>query len=89
MTKALISTIVLTLSIYSNSFAQENENNTSSMFIDPNDAYLDMSKFLTSKKGFMPIPILITGPTFGLGGGLNIMFLHDKLMAKAIAPMLD
>jgi len=57
---------------------QSNDSNAST-FIDPEDGYLDMSRFLASKQGFMPVPILITGPTFGLGGGLNVLFLHDKL----------
>jgi len=53
-----------------------------SIFIDPKDGYLDLSEFLASKKGFLPIPMIMTGPTFGLGGGLNVMFLHDSLMSK-------
>jgi hypothetical protein len=53
--------------------------NNESIFIDPEDGYLDLSRFLASKHGFLPVPILITGPTFEFGGGLNIMFLHDKL----------
>jgi hypothetical protein len=61
-------------------FAQE-DNNTS-IFIDEEDGHFDVSKFLASKKGFLPTPILITGPTFGLGGGLNVMFLHSSLSGK-------
>jgi len=62
-------------------FANDVDNNES-MFTDSSDGYLDMSKFLASKEGFLPVPMIITGPTFGLGGGVNIMFLHDKLMSK-------
>lgn len=54
----------------------------SSLFIDDDDGYFDVSKFLASKQGFLPTPILITGPTFGLGGGLNVMFLHGTLAGK-------
>jgi len=61
--------------------AQEVDDNRS-IFTDPEDGYFDVSEFLASKKGFLPIPMIITGPTFGLGGGLNIMFLHDSLMSK-------
>lgn len=60
---------------------QSNDSNGST-FIDPEDGYLDMSRFLASKKGFLPVPIIITGPTFGLGGGLNVMFLSDTLTSK-------
>lgn len=56
-------------------FAEFNQ----SMFFDERDGYVDVSKFLASKKGFLPTPIIITGPTFGLGGGLNVMFLHESL----------
>ncbi len=57
------------------------ENNTSTFF-DPQDGYLDMSSFLASREGFLPVPIIITGPTFDFGGGLNILFLHDKLSGE-------
>ena len=58
--------------------AQEDEKK-SSLFTDEQDGAFDVSDFLASKKGFLPVPMIITGPTFGLGGALNIMFLHDSL----------
>ena len=48
-------------------------------FTDPKDGGLDMSQFLASRIGFMPVPILITEPAVGYGGGLAVMFLHDTL----------
>ena len=51
----------------------------SSMFFDPKDGNVDASKWMSEQHGFLPIPIVITGPTFGFGLGLNLMFLHDSL----------
>jgi Omp85 superfamily domain len=48
-------------------------------FIDPEDGAFDISQFLASRIGFMPVPILITEPAVGYGGGLGLMFLHDRL----------
>ena len=48
-------------------------------FRDPQDGAFDISQFLASRIGFMPIPILITEPAVGYGGGLGLMFLHDHL----------
>jgi Omp85 superfamily domain len=48
-------------------------------FVDPADGAFDISQFLASRIGFMPVPILITEPAVGYGGGLGLMFLHDKL----------
>ena len=35
------------------------------LFRDPEDGQLDMSEWLLTKKGFLPIPIIITEPAFG------------------------
>jgi hypothetical protein len=51
-------------------------------FTDPQDGQFDLSQFLASRVGFMPVPILITEPAVGYGGGLGLMFLHDKLGAR-------
>jgi hypothetical protein len=48
-------------------------------FIDPTDGCFDISQFLASRVGFMPVPIIITEPAVGFGGGLGLMFLHDRL----------
>src|SRR5688572_29224568 len=48
-------------------------------FRDAKDGQFDVSKFLASRSGFLPLPILITEPAVGYGAGLGVMFLHDKL----------
>jgi hypothetical protein len=57
----------------------------SSLFFDPKDGQLDLSNWLASRHGFLPVPIIITGPTLGAGGGLNLMFLHGGLTGT-VAP---
>src|SRR4051812_24642306 len=39
-------------------------------FFDPADGQLDLSYFLENPKGFLPIPIVITEPAVGYGGGI-------------------
>ena len=47
-------------------------------FIDPHDGKLDASNWLLSKKGFLPVPIIITEPAVGYGAGAALLFFHPK-----------
>ena len=47
-------------------------------FFDPEDGQLDLSHFLENARGFLPIPIVITEPAVGYGGGLAAMFLRPR-----------
>ena len=40
------------------------------LFISKEDGAVDMSEFLNSNTGFLPVPIIITEPAVGIGGGL-------------------
>ncbi len=60
----------ISIQVISQSF---NEN-----FIDKEDKALDISGFLNSRAGFLPVPIIITEPAVGYGGGLGLVFFHDK-----------
>jgi len=53
------------------------------VFRDPEDGHLDMSEWLLTKKGFLPIPIIITEPALGYGGGLVLAFFSQPLGAGA------
>ncbi|MCU7960184.1 MAG: hypothetical protein KZQ58_09330 [gamma proteobacterium symbiont of Bathyaustriella thionipta] len=53
-------------------------------FIDPKDGYLDSSRFLQSKTGFLPVPIIITEPAVGYGGGLALTFFHGNFTGDKI-----
>ena len=77
--KHIVPIVMALLSLLSLLHAAENNESEGGRFSDPDDGYFDMSRFLASKKGFLPVPIIITGPTFGAGGGLNVLFLSDTL----------
>lgn len=47
-------------------------------FIDPKDGMLDGSEWLSGRTGFLPIPILISDPAVGYGGGLGLAFFHES-----------
>ena len=46
--------------------------------IDPEDGALDLSAFLKSPAGFFPVPIIITEPAVGYGGGAALIFFHGR-----------
>lgn len=57
----------------------------SEKFFDPNDGYLDVSNFLSTKAGFLPVPIIITEPSVGYGGGLALAFFHGQFTGTSVA----
>jgi hypothetical protein len=52
-----------------------------SRFRDPEDGQFDVSSFLEKPRGFLPVPIVITEPAVGYGGGLVGMFLRPREQA--------
>jgi hypothetical protein len=54
-------------------------------FIDPHDSKFDTSQWILDKKGFLPVPIIITEPAVGYGAGAALLFFH----AKKAAPILQ
>jgi hypothetical protein len=50
-------------------------------FRDSIDGAIDFSQFLMNPKGFMPIPIIITEPAIGYGGGLAVLFFQPQKKA--------
>ncbi|SIN73196.1 BamA/TamA family outer membrane protein [Algoriphagus halophilus] len=57
-------------------------------FRDPEDGAFDVSEFLISPTGFFPIPIIITEPAVGYGGGASILFFqpHKGKGGDKVAP---
>ena len=49
-----------------------------SRFVDPDDGMFDVSCFLEDARGFLPIPIIVTEPAVGYGGGAAGMFLRPR-----------
>jgi hypothetical protein len=47
-------------------------------FTDPDDGAFDISQYLATRTGFLPVPIVITEPAVGYGGGIGLLFVHDK-----------
>ena len=45
---------------------------------DPEDGQLDMSTVLERAHGFLPIPIVVTEPAVGYGGGFAAMFVRPR-----------
>jgi Omp85 superfamily domain len=54
------------------------------LFSDPTDGKLDASEWLLDKKGFLPVPIIITEPAVGYGGGIAFMFFRESLRTAAV-----
>ncbi len=48
-------------------------------FIDPSDGQFDMSRYLLENKGVLPVPVIITEPALGYGGGLFGLFFDQPL----------
>ena len=47
-------------------------------FRDPQDGKLDLSYLLEKPRGFLPVPIVVTEPAVGYGGGAAGMFLRPR-----------
>jgi len=47
-------------------------------FFDPDDGQLDLSYFLEHPLAFLPIPIVVTEPAVGYGGGAAGMFIRPR-----------
>jgi hypothetical protein len=49
------------------------------LFTDPEDGRLDASEWLLERKGFLPVPILITEPAIGYGLGVALLFFRESI----------
>ena len=79
-------TLVLSLLLTTTLYGLENTNVSISnptskpdanLFTSSEDGQLDVSEYLATRYGFMPVPMIITEPAVGYGGGLTLLFLHD------------
>jgi len=52
-----------------------------SKFRDPDDGKFDISTYLATPKRFLPVPIVITEPAIGYGGGIAGMFIRPRKQA--------
>lgn len=60
--------------------AKKTDDGTSkgSKFRDPKDGQLDISQFLAMPHRFLPVPIVITEPAVGYGGGMAGLFIRPR-----------
>lgn len=49
-----------------------------SLFRDAEDGHFDMSRWLLDHRGFLPVPIIVTDPAVGNGGGVGLVFFHRQ-----------
>jgi len=56
--------------------AQQSAAPKASIFKDPQDGHFDMSRWLLDRKGFLPVPVVISDPAVGYGGGVALAFFH-------------
>jgi hypothetical protein len=49
------------------------------IFTDPEDGAFDASEWLLDRKGFLPVPIIITEPAIGYGGGASVLFFRESI----------
>src|SRR5690349_18965209 len=47
-----------------------------SRFTDPEDGRFAMSNWLLERKGALPVPVIITEPAIGYGGGLALLYFR-------------
>jgi hypothetical protein len=79
----LLLILLLVLSLSAENPAEELHKNES-MVTDTLDGKFDVSNFLRTKYGFLALPIIITEPAIGYGGGATAFFIHrdPKSIAK-------
>jgi hypothetical protein len=49
------------------------------VFTDPEDGALDASAWLLEKKGFLPVPMIITEPAIGYGAGAALLWFRESI----------
>ena len=54
-----------------------------SLFTDPEDGKLDASEWLLDRKGFLPVPIIVTEPAVGYGAGAALLFFRESIREAA------
>jgi hypothetical protein len=53
------------------------------LFTDPEDGAFDASEWLLDRRGFLPVPVIITEPAIGYGGGAALLFFRESIRQRA------
>jgi len=80
MRKQVLFLLLITLSL--SAFSQ----NKRPAFKDTLDNAFDMSRYLTEMKGLLPVPIILTEPAIGYGGGVALAYFHSSIMERGNIP---
>lgn len=59
------------------------EKSLKELMTDPVDGDLDLSQWLGTASGILPVPIIIAEPAVGYGGGLALLYFHDSIQNNA------
>ena len=54
------------------------------LFIDPQDGAFDVSEWLLDRRGFLPVPIIITEPAIGYGCGAALLFFRESIRQRSV-----
>ena len=63
-------------------FASDVNSTKEVSFFDKEDGSLDLSDYMSQAYGFIAVPVIITEPSVGYGGGATLVYLHDTLTGK-------
>lgn len=74
--------LVLFLSTTIDAVEKNEENITKEINFFTKKGDLDLSEYMSLAYGFLPVPIIITEPSVGYGGGVALIYLHDTLTGK-------
>lgn len=70
--------IILLLIIFPKLLVGQEESWFSKNAISKEDGALDLSTYLNNKVGIIPLPVLVTEPAVGYGGGLGLIYFHPR-----------
>ena len=73
----LLSLLLSATLFASSNISQKTEPQEVDLFTSEEDGAFDVSSYLATRYGFMPVPMIITEPAVGYGGGATLLFLHD------------
>ena len=68
--------VILIISLFMPTLASAG-NSLWQSFIDPKDGKFDASNWLIERSGFLPVPVIVSDPAVGYGGGLAVLFFHE------------
>jgi len=62
---------------------KKNKGKLKKLFVDTTDNAFDVSTYVRNSGGFIPVPLLITEPAVGFGGGAAGIFVHNQKRKRA------